>query len=65
MRAKLKTGSEDLAALEAALFSTTASTEDHLQKSQANLSAQREPGGAGPPRVKRNHRQATSSLQKS
>ncbi|KAL8186621.1 UNVERIFIED_CONTAM: hypothetical protein K2H54_001361 [Gekko kuhli] len=48
MRAKLKTGSEDLAALEAALFSTTASTDDHLKKSQSNLSVHQEPTGTGP-----------------
>ncbi|XP_015267682.1 PREDICTED: PH and SEC7 domain-containing protein 1 [Gekko japonicus] len=65
MRAKLKTGSEDLAALEAALFSTTASTEDHLKKSRSNLSVHQEPTGTGPRGVKCNHRQATSSLQKS
>nr|XP_056705479.1 PH and SEC7 domain-containing protein 1 [Euleptes europaea] len=64
MRAKLKTGSEDLAALEAALFNATAGTEDHLKKSQSHPSLHQEPTSTGP-RGKRNHQQATSSLQKS
>ncbi|XP_060096982.1 PH and SEC7 domain-containing protein 1 [Heteronotia binoei] len=64
MRAKLKTGSEDLAALEAALFSTATSTEGRLQNSQSNLSVHQEPASTDH-RVKRNHQQATSSLQKS
>lgn len=62
MRAKLKTGSEDLAALEASLFSNAAGMGETLPKSQSSLSAHQElPSTA--PRVKHSHRQATSSLQ--
>ncbi|XP_078247273.1 PH and SEC7 domain-containing protein 1 isoform X1 [Pogona vitticeps] len=65
MRAKLKTGSEDLAALEAALFETAGSTEDSLKKSQSSPSLNQELAGPGP-RIKRNSRQCTgSTLQKS
>nr|XP_008112431.1 PREDICTED: PH and SEC7 domain-containing protein 1 isoform X1 [Anolis carolinensis]XP_008112432.1 PREDICTED: PH and SEC7 domain-containing protein 1 isoform X1 [Anolis carolinensis]XP_008112433.1 PREDICTED: PH and SEC7 domain-containing protein 1 isoform X1 [Anolis carolinensis] len=64
MRAKLKTGSEDLAALEAALFDAASSAEDNLKKSQSSHSVDQEPAGTGP-RIKRNSRQATGNLQKS
>ncbi|KAJ7324453.1 hypothetical protein JRQ81_017473 [Phrynocephalus forsythii] len=65
MRAKLKTGSEDLAALEAALFESAGSTEDNLKKSQSSPSLNREPAGPGPG-IKRNNRQGPgSTLQKS
>ncbi|KAH0624370.1 hypothetical protein JD844_031769 [Phrynosoma platyrhinos] len=64
MRAKLKTGSEDLAALEAALFDTAGSAEDNLKKSRSNHSLDHEPVGTGP-QIKRSSRQAASSLQKS
>ncbi|XP_053168729.1 PH and SEC7 domain-containing protein 1 isoform X2 [Hemicordylus capensis] len=64
MRAKLKTGSEDLASLEATLFDTTGSPEDNLKKSHTSPSLSQEPVGTGS-RIKRNSRQATSSLQKS
>ncbi|XP_062989282.1 PH and SEC7 domain-containing protein 1 [Elgaria multicarinata webbii] len=65
MRAKLKTGCEDLAVLEATLFDTTANAEDSLRKTQPSSSLNQEPAGTGGPRIKRNSRQATSSLQKS
>ncbi|XP_066475078.1 PH and SEC7 domain-containing protein 1 [Tiliqua scincoides] len=64
MRAKLKTGSEDLAALEATLFDTAPSTEDSLKKFQSSPSLNQEPATTAP-RIKPNSRQAISNLQKS
>ncbi|XP_042312399.1 PH and SEC7 domain-containing protein 1 [Sceloporus undulatus] len=64
MRAKAKTGSEDLAALEAALFDTAGSAEDNLKKSRSNHSLDQEPVGTGS-QTKRSSCQAASSLQKS
>lgn len=63
-RAKLKTGSDDLAALEAALFDAAASAEDGLKKSQSSPSLNQEAASTGP-RIKRNSRPAATSLQKS
>ncbi|XP_077207237.1 PH and SEC7 domain-containing protein 1 isoform X2 [Paroedura picta] len=65
MRAKLKAGSEDLAALEVALFSSAAGGAISLQQSQASLSDHQEMSSTGPPRGKRSPRQAPGSLQKS
>nr|XP_034993409.1 PH and SEC7 domain-containing protein 1 [Zootoca vivipara] len=64
MRAKLKTGSEDLTVLEAALFETAAGAENSVKKSQSIPSLSQEPVGGGP-RIKRSSRQAASGLQKS
>lgn len=64
MRAKLKTGSEDLAALEATLFDTAGSTEDSLKKFQSSPSLNQEPATTAP-KIKHNSRQAISNLHKS
>ncbi|XP_048361528.1 PH and SEC7 domain-containing protein 1 isoform X2 [Sphaerodactylus townsendi] len=66
MRAKLKAGSEDLAALEAALFSTTVGTQGGLKTSPSSSSLHQEPTSTGGHRGKQHtHRQATSGPQKS
>ncbi|XP_063163914.1 PH and SEC7 domain-containing protein 1-like [Candoia aspera] len=64
MRTKLKTGSEDLAALEATLFDTVGSTEDSFKGSQSSLSLNLEPAGTGS-KMKRSNQQTTSNQQKS
>ncbi|XP_070608003.1 PH and SEC7 domain-containing protein 1 [Erythrolamprus reginae] len=45
MRTKLKTGSEDLGTLEAALFATTGSSEDTFKDSHSSLPLNQEPAG--------------------
>lgn len=47
MRTKLKTRSEDLAALEATLFVTVGSSEDSFKESQSSLSLNQETAGTG------------------
>uniref|UniRef100_A0A452IKP2 Uncharacterized protein n=1 Tax=Gopherus agassizii TaxID=38772 RepID=A0A452IKP2_9SAUR len=69
LRAKLKAGSEDLAAFEATLFDAAISEEDSLKKSRSSPSLNLEPPSTGT-KVKRNisersSRQPTSNLQKS
>uniref|UniRef100_A0A8C0GL63 Pleckstrin and Sec7 domain containing n=1 Tax=Chelonoidis abingdonii TaxID=106734 RepID=A0A8C0GL63_CHEAB len=69
LRAKLKAGSEDLAAFEATLFDAAISEEDSLKKSRSSPSLNLEPPSIVT-KVKRNisersSRQPTSNLQKS
>ncbi|KAH1167998.1 hypothetical protein KIL84_003481 [Mauremys mutica] len=69
LRAKLKAGSEDLAAFEATLFDAAISEEDGLKKSRSSPSLNLEPPSTGT-KVKRNisersSRQPASNLQKS
>ncbi|XP_034280821.1 PH and SEC7 domain-containing protein 1 [Pantherophis guttatus] len=47
MRTKLKTGSEDLAALEATLFVTVGNSEDSFKESQSSLPLNQEPAATG------------------
>ncbi|XP_026528504.1 PH and SEC7 domain-containing protein 1 [Notechis scutatus] len=47
MRTKLKTGSEDLAALEATLFVTVGNSEDSFKESQSSLALNPETAGTG------------------
>ncbi|CAM4580615.1 unnamed protein product [Lepidochelys olivacea] len=69
LRAKLKAGSEDLAAFEATLFDAAISEEDSLKKSRSSPSLNLEPPSTGT-KVKRNisersSRHTTNNLQKS
>uniref|UniRef100_A0A8C3SFC1 Pleckstrin and Sec7 domain containing n=1 Tax=Chelydra serpentina TaxID=8475 RepID=A0A8C3SFC1_CHESE len=69
LRAKLKAGSEDLAAFEATLFDAAINEEDSLKKSRSSPSLNLEPPSTGT-KVKRNvsersSRQPASNLQKS
>ncbi|XP_059585664.1 PH and SEC7 domain-containing protein 1 isoform X6 [Alligator mississippiensis] len=70
LRAKLKAGSDDLAAFESTLFDTAVGEEDNLKKSRSSPSLHVEPASMGP-KVKRNiserggTRQSTNHPQKS